>query len=102
MSDQGPRTAVEIAMERLRQKDEREGVRSRPRTAEQKAAIAEIRSIYDAKLAQADVLHSTALAENFDPAGRETLEQAHQRERARLTAERDAKIERAREDDATK
>jgi hypothetical protein len=102
MSDQGPRSAIEIAMERLRQKDEREGIAVRPRTAEQKAAIAEIRSFYDAKLAQADVMHSSALGGSFDPAERETLEQAHQRERARLIAERDAKIEKAREDDAAK
>jgi hypothetical protein len=102
MSEQGPRSAVEIAMERLRQKDERDGVAHRPRTAEQKAAIGEIRSVYDAKLAQADVMHAAALAESFDPAQRDTLEQGHQRERARLVAERDAKIEQIRENDATK
>ena len=101
MSDQPPRSAFEIAMERLRQQDVEAGIERQPVTDRQKAAIAEIRSVYDAKLAQADVMHSTALAQSFDPAERETLEQAHQRERARLTAERDAKIERVREDDVT-
>ena len=96
MSDQRPRSAIEIAMERLRQKDVQEGVEHRPRTEAQKAAIAEVRSIYEAKLAQADVMHSSALAETADPAVRETLEKTHRRDCERLTEERDKKIERIR------
>ena len=99
MSNQGPKSAVEIAMERLRQKDAQEGVEQRPRTEKQKAAIAEIRSIYEAKLAQADVMHNSAMAGMLDPAVRQELEQGHRRERERLTSERDVKIERARSED---
>jgi len=40
MSEKGPRSAVEIVMERLRQKDVADGVEHRPRTEQQKAAIA--------------------------------------------------------------
>ena len=44
-----PRSAVEIAMERLRQRDAESGAESAPDRAlsdEQKAAIAEARSVY--------------------------------------------------------
>ena len=101
MSEKGPRSAVEIVMERLRQKDVADGVEQRPRTEQQKAAIAEIHSIYDAKLAQSEVMLRAALGESFDPAVRATIEQTHQREREQLTAERNAKIERIRAQDPT-
>src|SRR5712692_1360491 len=89
MSDQGPKSAFEIAMERLRQKDVQEGVEQRPRTEKQKAAIAEIRSVYEAKLAQVEVMHSSAVAAGMDPAVRAELDQNRQRDRERLTSERD-------------
>ena len=102
MSEPGaPKSAVELAMERLRQKDLKEGVEQKPRTEQQKAAIAEIRSIYEAKLAQADVMHRSAFGASVDPEARATMELQHRRERERLTEERDAKIERIRRDDAT-
>lgn len=100
MSSQGPKSAIEIAMERLRQKDAQEGVEHRPRTEKQKAAIAEIRSVYEAKLAQADVMHTSNLAGVMDPGVRMELEQQHRHERERLTSERDTKIERVRREEA--
>ena len=66
MSDGSPRSAYEIAMERLRQKDVRDGVDHQPRTDEQKAAIADIRSLYDAKIAQAEVMHRSAVVGILD------------------------------------
>ena len=96
MSDQAPKSAFEIAMERLRQKDLAEGVEHRPRTDQQKAEIADIRSIYEAKLAQVEVMHASAMAASLDPGLRAELEQNHQRDRERLTGERDTKIERVR------
>ncbi len=39
MPDDAPKSAYEIAMERLRRKDREEGVAERPLTDEQKAAI---------------------------------------------------------------
>jgi hypothetical protein len=96
MSDQAPKSAFDIAMERLREKDLRDGVEYRPRTDEQKAEIAEIRSVYDAKLAQLDVMHASAMASSLEPGLRAELEQNHRRERERLTGERDHKVERAR------
>jgi hypothetical protein len=96
MSDGSPRSAYEIAMERLRQKDVRDGVDHQPRTDEQKAAIADIRSLYDAKIAQAEVMHRSAIVGILDEDARIRLDEEYQRDRARLQAERDARIEKVR------
>jgi hypothetical protein len=98
MSDGSPRSAYEIAMERLRQKDVQDGVDHQPRTDEQKAAIAEIRSLYDAKIAQAEVMHRSAVVGILDEDARIRADQEYQRDRARLQGERDARIEKVRGD----
>jgi hypothetical protein len=100
MSDQGPKSALEIAMERLRAKDAREGVEQRSVTDQQKTAIAEVRNFYDAKLAQDEVMHQSALARVYEPEARAVLQQEYSRDRQRLIAERDAKIERLRRGEA--
>ncbi len=46
MADDGPKSAYELAMERLRKKDQEAGEDDRPLTDEQKSAIAEVRSFY--------------------------------------------------------
>jgi hypothetical protein len=97
MSDQAPRSALEIAMERLRQKDAQDGVdRHQPRTDAQKAAIAEVRSLYDAKIAQAEVLYRSAVAGILDETARARLDEEYQRDRARLQSDRDARVEKIR------
>ena len=96
MSDQGPKSAFEIAMERLRHKDAEEGVERRVPTDQQRAAIAEVRNLYGAKLAQEEVMHAAALRRTFDPAERTTIDEAYRRDCERLTSERDSKIERIR------
>ena len=96
MTDDRPKSAVEIAMERLRQKDAAEGVERRPLTDLQKAAIAEIRSVYEAKLAQDEVMHHSSLSRTVDPDARAALDDDYRRNRDKLVAEREAKIERAR------
>ena len=91
-----PKTAYELAMERLRKKDQEEGVETRPLSDAQKASIAEVRNFYEAKLAEAEVLHQSKRRVTFDPAAREALEQDYRRDRERLTSERDSKIEKLR------
>jgi hypothetical protein len=100
VDDQGPRSAFEIAMERLRVKDAQDGVEQRPRTDRQKAAIAEVRSTYDAKLAQEEIMHRSALARTPDQAARAALDERYHKERERLRAECEAKIERIRNEEA--
>jgi hypothetical protein len=90
------KSAYELAMERLRKQDEEAGVEQRPLTEAQKAAIAEVRNFYDAKMAEQDVLQQSRLRKTFDPAERETIEAQTRRDRERLASERDAKIARIR------
>ena len=97
MSDTGaPKSAYELAMERLKKKDAEAGIESKPITDEQKAAIAEIRSFYQARIAEIELLHQGNMAKALDPADQAALEQNYRRDRERLVSERDYKIEKAR------
>lgn len=90
------KTAVELAMERFKKSDEEAGVARRPLTDAQKAAIAEIRNYYDAKIAELEVLHQGEMRTTADPAERAERERGYRRERERLSSDRDAKVEQAR------
>lgn len=98
--DTGPKSAYELAMERLRKQDEEAGVERQIVTAAQKAAVAEIRTFYEAKLAELDVSHQGRLRSMFDAGQRVVLEEAYRRDRERLVSERDAKVEKARSSSA--
>jgi hypothetical protein len=100
MTDDGaPRSAYELAMERLRKKDAEAGIAQQTLSEAQRAAIAEARNFYEAKIAEREVLHASDLARTFDPDARAALEQNYRRDRERLTSERDEKIERIRKGD---
>jgi hypothetical protein len=94
--DTGPKSAYELAMERLRKKDADEGVTRQTVTDAQKAAVAEVRSFYESKLAELELLHQGQLRRMFDPAERAAREEEYRRDRERLVSERDAKIEKVR------
>jgi hypothetical protein len=96
MSDNAPKSAYELAMERLRKKDQDEGVIAVPLTDEQRTQIAEVRNFYDAKIAEHKVLHESAMRRSLDPAERDTLLEQHRRELEHFTSARDAKIEKIR------
>lgn len=91
------KSAYELAMERLQKKDADAGVEHKPVTDAQKAAIAEIRNFYESKLAEVQVLHEGKMRELFEPAERDARMEEYRRDRERLTSERDAKIEKARQ-----
>jgi hypothetical protein len=95
-NDAGPKSAYELAMERLKKRDAEAGVERKPVTDAQKAAIAEIRNFYEAKLAEAQVLYESNRRKATDLTALEALEQDYRRERERLTSERENKIEKAR------
>ena len=97
MASDGPKTALELAMERLRQKDREAGVTERPLNDEQKAKIAEIRNFYDAKLAEREILHQADLrnAQSHEEVAKLKDEMAQDKDR--LTRERDRKIAEVRE-----
>jgi hypothetical protein len=97
MTDDGsPKTAYELAMERLRRKDADAGIENREMTDAQRSALAEVRNFYEAKLAERDVLHQSAVRGATDPDALATLEQQYRRDREHLISERDAKIEKLR------
>jgi hypothetical protein len=101
MADEKPlKSAVELAMERLRRKDAEAGIETVPLTEAQKASIAEVRNFYQAKIAQIEVLHQSKLRGTYNPEERARLEAEFRVDRDRLTSERDAKIEKIRSQSA--
>ena len=99
MSEDKPlKSSLDLAMERLRKKDADAGIESRPLTDAQKTSIAEARNFCQAKLAEREVLHQSAMQRSVDPAEREALDANYRRECERITAERDSKIEKIRDE----
>lgn len=97
MSDQAPKSALELAMERLRRKDVAEGRDERQLSAEQKDEITEIRKVYTARLAQAEILHKSALLSAFEPEARQKMEEGYHRDVERLNDDRERKVAAVRE-----
>jgi hypothetical protein len=95
MSD-APKSALELVMERLRKKDAESGVEDTPLTDEQRQAIAEARSVYDARAAERRILHQSAILMIVDPAERAQRDDEFRRDLERLEYDRDAKIKRIR------
>ena len=87
------KSAYELAMERFKKKDADAGIERHPLSDEQKAEIAEIRSRYQAKIAELEILHRGNVAGIMDPGAREEAEANYRQERGRLERDRDAKIE---------
>jgi hypothetical protein len=92
MANDEPKSALELAMERLRKKDLEEGVVERPLTDTQKAAIAEARSLHEARVAEREILHRDALrkAQSYDEVTK--LNEGLAQDRDRLARDRDRKI----------
>lgn len=94
--DDGPKSAVELAMARLKQKDVEQGVSEHALTDEQKNEIADVRKTYAARLAQEEILYKSKTAGLLDHDGRQVLEEHYRRDLERLNHERDRKIEKIR------
>ena len=94
--DDAPKSALEIAMARLRQKDAERGEQAAPLTDDQKARIAEVRQAGQAKLAQEDILYQASLAKTWDPEARAKLEAEHRTDVQRINDEAERKIEKIR------
>jgi hypothetical protein len=92
MPDDGPKSAFELAMERLRQKDSDQGVVERPLTDEQKSAIADVRKVHEAKVAEREILHRDALRKAKSHEEIATRDAELTQDLGRLTRDRDRKI----------
>jgi hypothetical protein len=95
MSD-APKSAYELAMERLKKKDAEAGFVEQKLTDEQKAAIAEARSVYDARVAERQILHRQKQLTTYEPAEVEKMDEEYRRDMDRFATDRDAKIRRIR------
>src|SRR5262245_14383920 len=97
VEDQAPKSAYEIAMERLRQKDKEGGVVDRPLSEAQKTAIAEARRVYEAKIAEREILHRDALRKAKSAEEVAKLNEELARDRDRFARDRDRKISEIRD-----
>lgn len=96
MAEDAPKSAYELAMERLRRKDAEQGVEERSLSEEQKAEIAEIKRVYAAKVAEAEILHKSQVMTVWEPTERAKLEEGHRRDLERLRDEQERKLEKVR------
>jgi hypothetical protein len=96
MSD-APKSSLDLVMERLRKKDAEAGITDKPITDDQRQAIAEARSVYEARVAERKIMHSSAMRTVFEPAERQALEDALRRDLERFESEREAKTRKIRE-----
>jgi hypothetical protein len=98
MSDDEPKSAFELAMEKLREKDRQSGEKAPTAlSTKQKEAIAACRSKAEAQLAEMEILfRSTRAAAAADPEELRKAEEEYTRDRRRVEQRRDGEIARIR------
>ena len=85
-------------MERLRKKDAEAGIVEQKLTDAQKAAIAEARSVYEARVAERKILHQDKMRMTLVPQELEALAKDYQRDLERFQSDLDAKIRKIRQE----
>jgi hypothetical protein len=93
---EAPKSAFELAMEKLKKKDAEAGVEQTTLTEAQRTAIAEAKSVYEARAAERRIMHQSAVLGVFDPAEREERDTELRRDLDRFATDRDAKIAKIR------
>lgn len=88
-----PKSAFDLAMERLKAADKDAGVEEIQLTDAQKEEIAEARRVASARFAEREILYRNALQKSYEPAERERMEQEYQIDRERIERDRDRAIE---------
>ena len=96
MADQ-PKSAYELAMERLRKKDAEAGIEEKPLTDDQRKAIAEARSVYESRVAERRIMHQSTMLTTMDPEAIEAREAEYRRDLERFATDRDRKIKEIRD-----
>ncbi len=92
MSDDAPKSAIELAMARLRKQDAEAGSLDVPLTEAQKAEIAEVRQLYAARRAQAEIMHQASLPSAIDVEGLGRLHEEFRRDTDRMARELEEKV----------
>jgi len=95
-----PKSAWELALEKLQQQDRERGERGPASlSAAQKKTIADVRARYQAKMAEVEILHrSNRLKAAGDADALAKVEEEYLRDRRRIEEQRDAAVEKARVD----
>ena len=93
-----PKSALELVMERLRKKDADAGISEKPLTDAQRTAIAEARSVYEARVAERRIMHQAAVIKTLDPEERQALDDALRRDLERFETDRESKVRKIREE----
>ncbi|HEY6928052.1 MAG TPA: hypothetical protein VJA66_00115 [Thermoanaerobaculia bacterium] len=88
-----PKSAYELAMERLRAQDREAGLTEARLTAVQKREIAEVRQVAAARLAEREILFKDTLLKTEDPAEREKAEREYRVDRLRINEDCERAIE---------
>jgi hypothetical protein len=96
VAEDEPKSAYELALERLKKKDREEGVPERRVTDAQRQKIQELRQVYEARLAEREILYQSARRKAADLEALDNLEREYRADRERIASERDRKIEEVR------
>ena len=96
MSD-APKSALELAMERLKKQDAEAGIEPQTLNGEQLAAIGEARSLCEARIAERRIMHQSQVASVFDPQELAARHDEMRRDIAQYESDRDTKIRKIRE-----
>jgi len=93
-----PKSAYQIAMDKLAARDKAEGLAPRKAlTAKKKDEIAEVRSFYEAKLAEREILFKSEMTKApATPEKIPEIEKGYATDRMRLESEREQKIAKLR------
>lgn len=96
-NDEPLKSAYELAMDRLREKDREEGiVESGPLDKKQKTEIARLRQEAKAKIAEMEILHRQNVAKTADPAERAKIDENYKKDRARIDERLESAIAKVR------
>ena len=87
-----PKSAYDLAMERLETADRESGVKETSLSGDQKKAIAEARRVAESRLAEREILFRDAMRKTADPAEREKAEDEYRINRKRIEDDRDRSI----------
>jgi hypothetical protein len=90
--DDAPKSAIELAMARLKKRDVDTGSVETPLNDAQKAEITEVRQMYAARRAQAEIMHKASLASAVDVEGLAQLHEEFRRDTDRMQRELDEKV----------
>jgi hypothetical protein len=88
-----PKSAYDLAMERLGAADRESGVKEIVLSDAQKKAIAEARSVAASRLAEQEILFRDVMKKNADPAERDKAEEEYRIDRQRIADDCDRAIE---------